>query len=72
MRPPNPAPTPTPTLARFFSPLEDVDVDDDGDVCNVFIAVEGVDEAVVVGMVEADMALVVSIVIEREFEADEE
>ena len=51
------APTPVPALAPLFSPLEDGDDDDDDvDVCNVFT--------------EADVAPV--IVIDREFEADEE
>ena len=78
MRTPSAEPTPTPALAPLLSPLEDDDdVDDDGDVCDVFIAVEEVGEAVVViagpvdvGTAEADVAPV--IVIDREFEADEE
>ncbi|KAK0516978.1 hypothetical protein JMJ35_000133 [Cladonia borealis] len=84
MRTPSAAPTPTPALAPLFSPLED-DEDDDGDgevsaaedvdICNVFITVEEVGEAVViaglvdVGTAEADVALVIAI--DRELEADD-
>ena len=83
-RTPSAAPTPTPALAHLFSPLEDVDDGDvsaaeDVDICDVIITVEEVGEAVVViaglvdvGMAEADMALVISIIVGREFEADEE
>ena len=84
MRTPSAAPTPTPALAPSLSPPEDDDDDDrDGDVsaaedvniCNVFITVEEVGEALIVvtsladvGTAEADVAPV--IIIEREFEAD--
>lgn len=56
-----------------------VSVAEDIDICDVIITVEDVDEVVVViaglvdvGMAEAEVALVISIVIGREFEADEE
>ena len=84
MRKPSAVPTPTPALAPLFSPLEDVDDGDvsaaeDVDICDIFITVEEVGEAVFVtagpvdvSMAEADMTLVISIVIARVVGADEE
>ena len=75
MRTPSAAPTPAPALAPLLSPLED-----DEEACDVLVVVlpvEEVGKAVIVvaglvdvGTAEADVAPV--IVIDREFEADEE
>ena len=75
MRTPSAAPTPAPALAPLLSPLED-----DEEACDVLVVVlpvEEVGKAVIVvaglvdvGTAEADVAPV--IVIDREFEVDEE
>ena len=75
MRTPSPAPTPAPALAPLLTPLED-----DDEACDVLVLVSNMGEvgkAVIViaglvddGTTEAGVALV--IVIDRDFEADEE